>query len=173
MDKKGRYFRKNVLCDRCNMSTKKSQLNEVITLRMATLKDADILLSWRNEPETRIASHKTSQVNMNEHAVWLSRTLRNTDRRLFIAEEDGHPVGTIRADCLDGVWELSWTVDPGARGRGVAKRMVTLLSQKIKEPIRAEVKTGNIASARIAEYAGMELEREVSGVLYYFRKAVK
>ncbi|MBW6487331.1 MAG: GNAT family N-acetyltransferase [Syntrophobacterales bacterium] len=68
---------------------------------------------------------------------------------------------------------MSWTVAPNARGRGVAKRVVALLAQEISEPIRAEVKVDNIASARIAEHAGMAFNREVEGVIHYSREALK
>ncbi|OQB75894.1 MAG: hypothetical protein BWX92_02310 [Deltaproteobacteria bacterium ADurb.Bin135] len=147
-------------------------MNEAIRLRPATMKDADILLEWRNDPETRKASHNTAEVQRNDHISWLSRTLGNPDRRLYVAEENGDPVGTVRADFSDGVWELSWTVSPRARGRGVAKRMVAVLANEISDPIRAEVKTGNISSARIAEHAGMVFERETDGVLHYMRAAL-
>jgi len=93
--------------------------------------------------------------------------------QLLVAEENGAPVGTVRADFSEGVWELSWTVAPNARGRGVAKQMVVLLASQIPEPIRAEVKAGNIASARIAEYVGMEFDREADGVLHYKRPPLK
>lgn len=147
-------------------------MNETITLRPATIKDADILLEWRNDPETREASHNTAEVQKSDHMSWLSRTLGNSDRRLYVAEENGKPVGTVRADFADGVWELSWTVSPRARGRGVAKRMVSVLANQIPEPIRAEVKTGNASSARIAEHAGMVFEREIDGVRHYKREAL-
>jgi len=147
-------------------------MNEAIRLRPATMKDADILLEWRNDPETRKASHNTAEVQRNDHISWLSRTLGNPDRRLYVAEENGDPVGSVRADFSDGVWELSWTVSPRARGRGVAKRMVAVLANEISDPIRAEVKTGNISSARIAEHAGMVFERETDGVLHYMRAAL-
>jgi RimJ/RimL family protein N-acetyltransferase len=147
-------------------------MNETITLRPATIDDADMLLEWRNDPETRKASHNTDHVQRDDHISWLSRTLGNPNRRLYVAEENGSPIGTVRADLADGVWELSWTVSPKARGRGVAKRMVAVLATKISEPIRAEVKTGNIASARIAEHAGMAFERETDGVLHYKRSAL-
>lgn len=147
-------------------------MNETITLRLATTEDADILLEWRNDPETRQASHNTTEVQRSDHVSWLSKTLTNPDRRLYVAEENGDPVGTVRADFADGVWELSWTVFPRARGRGVAKRMVAVLASEFSEPIRAEVKTGNTSSARIAEHAGMVLERETDGILYYKRAAL-
>jgi len=86
-------------------------------------------------------------------------------------EENGVPIGTVRADVSDGVHELSWTVAPNARGRGVAKRMVALLASRILEPIRAEVKPGNTVSTRVAEHAGMQFDCETDGVLHYRRAA--
>ena len=131
-------------------------MNESITLRLATIEDANLLLEWRNDPKTRKASHKTAEVKKDEHISWLSRTLNNPNRRLLVAEENGNPVGTVRADFSESVWELSWTVAPSARKCGVAKQMVVLLASQISEPIRAEVKAGNIASLRIAEHAGVD-----------------
>lgn len=142
-----------------------------ITLRPATLDDAAILRSWRNDLATRNASHSTYAVSLREHLVWLEGVLADDRRRLLIAEEAGVPVGSVRADLSEGVWELSWTVAPEARGRGVATRMVAQLAGEIKDPIRAEIKAGNPASIRIAEHAGMSFVREAGGVLHYARKA--
>lgn len=142
-------------------------MNENISLRLATIQDTDLLLEWRNDPETRKACHNTAIVQREEHISWLSRTLDNPNRRLYIAEENSVPVGTVRADLSEGVWELTWMVSSSARGRGVAKRMVALLVHQIPEPVRAEVKAENIASARIAEHVGMEFERETDGILHY------
>ena len=147
-------------------------MNETITLRGVTEEDAGTLLEWRNDPDTRNASHNTAEVLISDHVAWLSKTLCNPSRRLYVAEENGVPVGTVRADFEEGIWELSWAVSPGARGRGVAKRMVAVLANDISEPIRAEVKTGNSSSARIAEHVGMTLQREIDGVLHYKRAAL-
>jgi RimJ/RimL family protein N-acetyltransferase len=144
-----------------------------IALRPATLRDADLLLQWRNDPATRAASHSTAAVDRDEHLAWLRESLASAERQLYIAEERGAPVGTVRADLANGAWNLSWTVAPQARGRGVAKRMVALLASRIPAPIRAEVKAANKASARIAEHAGMTLESESAAVLHYARPALK
>lgn len=136
-------------------------------LRPATLDDAPLLLAWRNDPDTRANSHNTAKVTLAEHRAWLEATLANPARTLWIAE-DGGPVGTVRCDHGE-VSELSWTVAPEARGKGVGRRMVALAVAEVGGRIRAEVKTGNHASARIAESAGMVLERRVSGVLHYVR----
>ena len=137
-------------------------------LRRATMADAHMLLRWRNDPATRAASHNTDEVSLDGHLRWLAATLENPRRDLWIAEDDG-PVGTVRADHSDGVAELSWTVAPERRGHGVGSRMVSLAASQIDGPIRAEVKVGNEASRKIAESAGMTLEREEGGVLYFAR----
>lgn len=140
-----------------------------LVLRPAEISDAGILLAWRNDPQTIAASHNSFAVSEQEHLQWLKKAVSHKDWRIFIAEENGIPVGTARAvfDDKGDCWELSWTVAPEARGRGVAKRMVALLVQKFPGSIRAEVKAGNIASAKIAEAIGLKLIEESNGVLFY------
>jgi len=147
-------------------------MSDRITLRQATLDDLGMLFSWRNDPDTRRASRNTGDVSRHEHETWLKATLKNPDRRLYIAEEDGHAVGTIRADRAGGFYELSWTVAPEARGRGVGERMVRALAGRIEQPIEAWIKPWNTASIRIAEGAGMTRERMEDGMLLYRRGSV-
>ena len=147
--------------------------NDAIRLRPATVQDADLLLRWRNDPETRNASHNTAEIQREEHIAWLTNTLNNSNRQLYVAEENGIPVGTVRADLSAGEYKLSWTIAPNARGRGVAKQIVALLASQISGAIRAEVKAGNTVSARIAEHAGMEFIHEADGVLHYRRAVLK
>ena len=45
--------------------------------------------------------------------------------------------------------------------------MVKAVADEIDIPIRAQIKANNEASKRIAEHAGMRLEREENGTLYY------
>ena len=131
-------------------------------------------MNWRaNSPATRGASHNTALINQDEHVRWLTNTLKNPNRKLFVAEIDGVPVGTVRMDSETLGYELSWTVSPMMRGSGIGKVMVPLLADDINEPIRAEIKAGNIASIRIAEEAGMVFEREDNGVLHYRRDALQ
>jgi UDP-2,4-diacetamido-2,4,6-trideoxy-beta-L-altropyranose hydrolase len=138
-------------------------------LRPATAADAALLLAWRNDEATRLASHNTEPVHPEDHARWIDALLRNPARRLFIAEASGEPVGSVRADRdEDGsCHELSWTVAPAARGRGIGACMVRLLLAEVSGPVRAEVKPGNPASVRIAEAAGLCFEAERDGLMHF------
>ena len=151
-----------------------NRTGQKLSLRSVTLEDAEILLRWRNNITTRMASHTTNEVQLEKHIEWLKGTLQNKKRQLYVVDDNGTSVGTVRADLENGFYELSWTVAPEARGQGIGKRMVALLANKIKEPIRAEVKKGNHPSSRIAEYSGMKLIRENgNGVLHYQRNIIK
>lgn len=145
-------------------------LGENIGLRSATIRDADLLLQWRNDPITRESSRNSNMVGEEEHVSWLRSVLEDPRRKLFIAEEAGLAVGTVRADWHNDLVELSWTVSAEARGRGVGKRMVKLLAEQISGPVCAEVKPGNMASVKIAEYAGMKLKEERNETLYFERR---
>lgn len=140
-----------------------------LRLRPATVADAALLLEWRNDEATRLASHNTGVVTPEDHARWLDALLRDPSRRLFIAEVNGDPVGSVRADRdPDGAChELSWTVAPATRGRGMGVRMVQLLLAEVSGPVRAEVKPGNQASVRIAEAAGLAFDVERNGVMRF------
>ena len=139
-------------------------------LRPASMQDSDLLLRWRNDPQTRKASHTPYKIQKEEeHRTWLTKILNNPNWKLIIAEEDGIPVGTVRIDYADGTYELSWTVAPEMRGQGVGKKMVSLVAQQIESPIRAKILTGNEASLKIAEYCGMVFEREEDNFLYYIK----
>jgi len=140
-----------------------------LQLRPACLDDADLLLAWRNDATTRQASHDTSPVSHDVHVAWLRKTLSDPHRQLYVAERDGRPVGTVRVDAQGAGHLLSWTVAPKARGSGLGSAMVAKLASSLPGPIWAEIKVGNTASIRIAQAAGMALDREQDGVLYYRR----
>ncbi len=144
-----------------------------VNLRPATLKDADFLFKCRNDPQTREASHNTEEISLSEHLSWLERSLKNPDCIIMIAEKKGLLIGTVRASIVDGVYVLSWALIPSARGHGLAKEMVAIFVGQIKAAVRAEVKAGNYASMRIAEYSGMKKIKEVNGVTYYERESGK
>lgn len=142
-----------------------------LSLRRATLDDAPLLLAWRNDPETRSASLHAAAVEPAEHEAWLTGVLNDPTRQLYVALEEGQAVGTVRADLADGVHCLSWSTAPSARGRGVAQRMVTQLVAQIAGGVRAEIKTDNVASIRVAEHAGLAYAGRSGDVLHYRRDA--
>ena len=137
-------------------------MTDRVNLRPAEMKDAEKLFIWRNDPETRHASHNTDEVVLESHFTWLKASLSNPEQRLlWIAEVDGIAVGSCRADRVGDAWELSWTIAPEARGKGFAHDMLSKLVSYFDEPLLAEVKADNIASIKVAERSGFVLKKSV------------
>ncbi len=110
-------------------------------------------------------------MTLPEHIRWLRKTLKSTRKMLYIAEQNGMPVGTVRVEYCEDACELSWTVAPSKRGQGVGIRMVQKLVESINTPIHAKIKAMNTASIHIAENIGMRLIREENGMLFYERES--
>jgi len=126
-----------------------------VTLRLATANDEAVLLRWRNDPATVQGCISSAPVSSLTHKAWLANLLRDPSRRLYMACCDGAPAGTVRAELIDaGVTELSWTVAPGMRGRGVGKTMVMMALKFLNATVVAKIKDGNKASEKIALAAG-------------------
>lgn len=138
--------------------------NEIeLKLRPASMDDAELLLSWRNDEATLKASRQTGPVLPDTHLKWLEGVLSDPSRHLFIAEAEGMPLGTIRADEDVNETVLSWTVAPEHRGKGVGKRMLTELLTRFSGRIRADVRPGNTASTRMVQALGFRASGTADG----------
>ena len=143
--------------------------NHRLRLRPATEDDARLLFDWRNDPQTRSASLNTGALVYEDHFDWLKQALSNPSRQILIGEleETGEALGTVRLDQSAESTQLSWTVAPEARGKGFAKIMVQMAVAGLSGVVCAEVKAGNLASQKVAEYAGLQLDHQAGGILYY------
>ncbi len=141
----------------------------VVQLRAATMADARRLFDWRNDPDARAMSFSTSEISFENHLVWLSDLLADPLRQQMVAELNGDPCGAVRSELKNEITVLSWMMNPVFRGQGIGGLMVTKFAATIPGPIRAEMKTVNVPSARIAERAGLAFVCEIDGILRYER----
>jgi len=158
------------------------EMHKDIKLMPATMADANMLLRWRNDPEAKKASHNMEDVNKEDHIAWLSKVIDDPGRQLLVAwqrtpNDIYRAIGTMRADytTLKNCYELSWTVAPETRGKGVGKIIVAMLTKQLaNKDISAKVKKGNVASMQIALFAGMRYTGEgKDGILHYYRGRIK
>jgi spore coat polysaccharide biosynthesis predicted glycosyltransferase SpsG/RimJ/RimL family protein N-acetyltransferase len=147
-----------------------------IGVRAALAVDALMLLRWRNDDEVRRWSREQDPVPEPAHRRWLAGTFARADRHLLVAEDAaGTPVGTARWDLergdgdagsdghgdTDGArWEVSITLAPDQRGRGLSRAVLAAAEAWLadREPaaqtVVAAVHTGNAASQALFRRAG-------------------
>lgn len=132
-------------------------------LRLAEERDADALLAWRNDPETRRWSRNTGEVALADHLAWLRGVLASGDRLLLVGESEGtERVGMVRFDRIGAEeWEVSIAVAPEHRGRGLAGPLLAegerqLCLRRSPGTVLATVHRDNVASVSLFRSAGYQ-----------------
>lgn len=134
----------------------------LLVLRPALMEDAPLLLEWRNDQRTRLASIDRGTVSYTEHLRWLAASLDSSSRRLLVAELESHPVAVIRLD-LDGSRAvLSITIAPDSRGNDLAvpllRRALDYADGQRVPRVEAKIRRENEASIRAFIAAGFQLD---------------
>jgi RimJ/RimL family protein N-acetyltransferase len=84
--------------------------------------DADAVLAWRNDPETRGASFDDREIEAADHRRWFASKLDDPATRLFIVlDEEKMPVGQVRFDAAPDGWVVSIALAAAARGKGYGR----------------------------------------------------
>jgi len=137
-------------------------LPQTPTARQAAISDASILFDWRNEAAVRSVSRNLAELDWGGHVSWLQKVLADPARELFVVEDSNEAIGTVRFDATaaePALWELSITVSPHSRGRGLG-RAVLAAGEALMGTLHpgsrffAEMLESNEASYRLFHSAG-------------------
>jgi UDP-2,4-diacetamido-2,4,6-trideoxy-beta-L-altropyranose hydrolase len=123
----------------------------VVRLRRVTESDANLILAWANDPETRAASFHPDLIDPVGHTRWMASRLASPTTGFWIGESDaGLAVGQVR---VEGE-ELSISVAPDARGRGFGR---ALLAAAVEEAGRTLAVDRLVARVRLDNPASLAL----------------
>jgi UDP-2,4-diacetamido-2,4,6-trideoxy-beta-L-altropyranose hydrolase len=130
-----------------------------ISVRRATMADAEILHRWRNDDAVRAASFSSDPIPYADHCRWLERALVDPERILLIGTLSKAPVGTVRYDIAADRATVSIVVAPKAQGRGVGAALLEAGEAYLGNvaqvtQLDAEIKPDNGASLRLFARAG-------------------
>jgi spore coat polysaccharide biosynthesis predicted glycosyltransferase SpsG/L-amino acid N-acyltransferase YncA len=136
-----------------------------VVVRPATAADSDMLLAWRNHDSIRAVSRSRETIGRNAHRNWYERVLADPTRSLLVGECDRRPIGCVRFDekAPDSA-EISIFVAPDAIGAGAGTNLLAAAETWLERnrphvaTIDAEVLGGNVASTRLFERAGYQLD---------------
>jgi UDP-2,4-diacetamido-2,4,6-trideoxy-beta-L-altropyranose hydrolase len=148
-------------CDRVTAAMTNQDQPKIgnLHLRCATMKDAEALWLWRNDPIAGAQSRHTEPIGWDSHVSWLLSALSSEARKIMVAEEDGAPVGVVAVRALDAsASEISINVAPERRGRGAGQTMLRKFCADLQgQDLHATVRAGNAASRRLFESCGFKL----------------
>lgn len=133
-------------------------LQPVLTLRPVTLEDSQTLFAWRNHPSIRAVSLQKDELVFEQHHRWLSASLQNSNRVMWIACMGDTEVGMIRFDRTNEASqevEVSLYLAPDQMGKGLGGKLLEAGEQKLLsvwegiERIVAQVLPSNKASMKL------------------------
>jgi RimJ/RimL family protein N-acetyltransferase len=136
-----------------------------LSVRPASLDDADMLLEWRNDASTRAASFDSACIERDEHMRWLRGVLANPDTIIAVGELERRPFGVIRLDRHGDGASVSVTVAPWARQLGVAAPLIRRALDQAAglgvARVYAHIRAENAISQRAFHGAGFILSEDV------------
>lgn len=153
----------------------------IITQRTATLCDAALILTWRNNPNTRKFSKNSEQIPDDQHLEWFRARLERIQfEPFFLYEAEFKAIGMSRFDIASGFankFEISILVDPNEHGKGVGRKILdmacaTLFGLNSDYTIVAGVHQQNFISQRLFAGAGFELRPSISDFLNFEKKSL-
>lgn len=98
-------------------------------LREATMEDAETVLAWRNDKQTRDNSFTKDEIDLKSHLEWYRRKLNDDNCFLYILMAGEERVGQVRIDRINDLGEISYMIAPGKRGLGYGKKIIELCEE--------------------------------------------
>lgn len=146
----------SVICR--SLFTKSVQLrrrdNYKVTLKVATLKEMELLYAWANDDLVRNNSLNQDVISWEEHCEWYKSKLnaQNCVINIIVAHDENRPVGQIRLDSIGEFKYIDYSISEQFRGNGYGYLGVKeVLETSRGDRFRAVVKNSNSASKRIFE----------------------
>jgi len=131
-----------------------------VSLRPATLEDMRMVYEWRNHSSVRAVSRNTSSIEWVQHRTWFESVLNDSERFLFVAMHNEHPVGVLRFDLNKDEAEISLYLAPDQHGHGYGAAIVESGEAWLRNhhgeicEVVAEVMQDNVASQKLFDSCG-------------------
>ena len=144
--------------------------------RAARSSDEELILAWANDALVRRHAFKPDPIPAAEHRVWFGNRLNEADAcRLYVIETaEALPIGQVRFQRDGDYWEIHYSLDARARGRGLARPLLATALEALRSTapeavVFGRVKAANAASARVFEGLGFSAHAESHGIILYRR----
>jgi len=147
-----------------------------ITQRTATLDDAAVLLTWRNNPSAREFSLHTELIPSDEHLEWLTARLERVQLEpFFLFAVDHEVIGMSRLDAVSESaekYKISILVDPNQHGKGMGTSILNMTCEVFfslhpNNTIVANVHQHNYVSQKLFTNSGFQLLHSEGNFLHF------
>lgn len=129
------------------------------TIRALEDSDLDSVFAWESDPRAFAMAVFTREDPTDRAAFDAHYRRIRADESVLIRAvvHEGQLAGTIGSFSIDGEREVTYWIDPGRWGRGIATEALRqYLTIETERPLRARVAGANHGSRRVLEKAGFQ-----------------
>ena len=110
-----------------------------VRLRLVRPDDSARLLAWRNSPEVAAYMYSDHAISQAEHDRWFAAICTAEDRRYWVIEMDGEPVGLANLAKIDPiVRRCDWAYylgEASTRGKGLGSKIEYIVLRHVFETL--------------------------------------
>lgn len=149
-------------------------INSRYFFRKAIENDVELFFNWVNDPDVRRNALNQENISWENHVNWFNNKINNSETQMYILYFGVIPLGQIRIDKIENVWQIDYSIDKNQRGKGIGKKLVRLLFESLNTDTKlvASVKKENIPSLKVFESLGFNKTMDTNNDLYHFEKLI-
>ncbi|MFN0249720.1 MAG: N-acetyltransferase family protein [Kofleriaceae bacterium] len=118
-----------------------------VTLRRADLTDRERVFEYNYADDVRAVSGSKDVIAYSDHVRWFGKRIAQPASPIWIIEQYGEPVGTVRIDArVDANAKISIALAPAARGHGIGRKAIELACTRWCGTVIAEIHESNAQS---------------------------
>ena len=152
------------------------ELARNVSVRHATMADAQLYFHWANDAAVRANSFQSETIQWQDHASWFERTLASADNMLLLYSIGSAAVAQIRLKLELNKAIISYSVDVRFRGQGLGTWILEHIALRVAADkpqlncIEGWVKKTNASSVRAFIASGYTNADETEDSILFRRK---
>lgn len=155
------------------------ELARNITVRPATMADAQLYFDWANDAAVRANSFQSDTIQWQDHTSWFERTLASANTMLLLYSIGSAAVAQIRLKLELNKAIISYSVDARFRGQGLGTWILEHIALRVAADkpqlnyIEGWVKKTNASSMRAFVASGYSNAEETEDSILFRRKLTR
>lgn len=125
------------------------------SMRKAEDSDVELYFHWANNEDVRKNAVSSDPIVFENHQRWFTSRINSQTTKLYVGIWNGAPVGQVRFDLHENVWEIDYSVDSNYRNMGLGELLIRKGMHELLNEIKSDlnilglVKHQNIPSAEV------------------------
>ena len=139
-----------------------------LKLRKVLIRDSKLLYDWVNDENVRRYSLNDHKISWEEHISWFHNKINDDKTNIYILEKLNKPIGQIRVESIQSIFEISFSISNGYRGQGFGNYLIAkILEINPKGNFKARVKPQNKISKNLFEKFNFRVGNKTKNIITY------